>query len=94
MNSNIIYESKVTTFNSAATYWYAKKAGYRLLSAINGDWNAQAVRVTGVSRQYDTDIVFFERAVTGSMGQTVGRVITSRFLYKTDLNGYFRFCIH
>lgn len=67
MNSKLIYESKVPTFLTATSYWYVKKSGYRLLSAINGDWNAQAVRVTGVARQYDTDIVFFEKAVTGSM---------------------------
>lgn len=67
LNSKIIYESIVTTFYSATSYLYVKRTGYRLLSAINGDWNAQSVRVTGVARQYDTDIVFFEKAVTGSM---------------------------
>lgn len=54
--------------DNAAWYYFAK-AGYILISATNGDWDAKAVPVTGVARQSKTnvDIVFFEENVTGAM---------------------------
>lgn len=69
-NGKLIYQSQVVNVENAGWYYFAPPlAGYTLISATNGDWDAKPARVTGVSRQSKTgvDIVFFEENVTGAM---------------------------
>lgn len=66
LQNKLIYETQVVTVKNIH-YYYFTKPGYMLISAINGDFDAKSVQVTSVARQNNTNIVFFEKAVNGSM---------------------------
>lgn len=65
-----MYESIVIDAeNDSWLYFAPPEPRYELIAAMNGDWDAKAVRVTGVAKQPKTNvgIVFFETPVTGKM---------------------------
>ena len=70
LNGKFVYESKVIDAENDSWYYFAPPgSSYELISAMNGDWDAKGVRVTGVAKQPKTNvgIVFFETPVTGKM---------------------------
>ena len=47
-------------------YRYINKQGYYLAAAINGDWDARQFYITGIAHQHGDNLVFFDKAITGS----------------------------
>ena len=58
LNSNFILETKVVKLTGQPFYYFSKP-GYDLVSAVNGDWDANTQQATGIAKQGSSYIVFF-----------------------------------
>lgn len=70
IKAKFIYEGRVVQINNSDIY-YIYKAGYSLIHASNGNWDAANVLVKGIARQGTTDIIFLERPHNGGIQFTL-----------------------
>lgn len=61
LNSNFILETKVVKLTGQPFYYFSKP-GYDLVSAVNGDWDANTQQATGIAKQGSSYIVFLQQA--------------------------------
>lgn len=47
-------------------YRYINKTGYYLAAAVNGDWDSRQFYIIGIAHQSGNNLVFFNKAITGS----------------------------